>query len=210
MKKIIILLTVAFSISSLHARTDVNEQLGKLRTNHVNSSENYKNYKENYDISLNNINEIKEALLVISKLKRDLKYNDRNISNNKRVLSKMIEKFDSYKANENKEIAKETQQIEKIKAMISKLEANITKRQANITAYDTKVAEINTEIAEWDTKNRDIAQVKEQLLAKEKVAKDDLKAWTDKKNDYKSEAIKWNKKATILHKTYVRIKRLNE
>lgn len=210
MKKIIIILTIAFSFSSLHARTDVKVQLGKLKTNHVNSSENYKNYKENYDISLNNINEIKEALLVISKLKRDLKYNDRNISNNKRVLSKMIEKFNSYKTLENKEIAKETNQINKIKAMVTKLEANITKRQANITAYDEKVAEINTEIADWDNKTRDVAQVKEQLFAKEKVAKDDLKSWTEKKNDYKTEAIKWNKKATILQKTYVRIKRLNE
>ena len=73
MKKIIILLILAFSVSTLHARTDVNEQLGKLKNNHVNSSENYKNYKENYDISLKNVNEIKEALLVISKLKRDLK-----------------------------------------------------------------------------------------------------------------------------------------
>lgn len=210
MKKIIVLLAVTFSLSTLHARTDVKEQLGKLKDNHVNSSKNYKNYKENYDISLSNINEIKEALLIISKLKRDLKYNDRNISNNKRVLSKMIQKFDSYKSLENKEIAKETKQIEQIKALITKFEANIVKRQANITAYDEKVAEINAEVAEWDSKNRDIAQVKEQLLAKEKVAKADLKDWAAKKNDYKTEAIKWNKKASILNKTYVRIKRLNE
>jgi len=210
MNKIVILITIALMASTLHARTDVKEQLGKLRTNHVNSSENYKNYKENYDISLSNINEIKEALLVISKLKRDLKYNDKNIKNNKRVLAKMIEKFNSYKTLENKEIAKETKQINKIKDMVSKLENNIIKRQANITAYDEKVTEISTEIADWDNKYRDIAQVKEQLIAKEKVANADLKSWTDKKNDYKAEAIKWNKKATILNKTYVRIKRLNE
>ncbi len=200
-----------FSSSSvIMARTDVQVQLEKMKTNHINSSENYKNYKSNYDISTKNIKEIKEALVEISKLKRDLKYNDKNIANNKRVLSKMITKFEEYKSSENSDIKKETQQIEKLKNIVLKLEQNIEKRKNNIAAYDEKVLEINQEIADWDNKNRDIAQVKEVLVSKETAAKAELNEWQAKKKDYKAEAIKWSKKANILKKTYVRIKKLNE
>ncbi len=195
---------------SADAKTNVPKALEQLKTNEVNAKANFKQYKENEDISGQNIVEATAAVKKLRDQKQQLSSNAANLEKNRAILDQMKTKYKEYQAQESKVMEQEAAEIARLQALLDKLEANRLARQKNIESYDAKIAEVDNEKASWDAQSAAFAEVQREIASKETEALAARQKWIDKRKEYRAEAVKWQKESKIAENHRAKFARLKD
>lgn len=211
MKKIILITTLmVLSQGALAGSTNVDGSMEQLKLNVENSQSNLDQYKKNMDISTQNVVEATKAVKELRAQREQLLKNGQNIDGNKAALTQMSTQINTFKVQEQEKIKAEQAQMAELMAVLEKLEKNQTQRQKNIEAYDNKLAEIEAEKAAWDQQKLTMGEIKQEIDNKEKEALGERAKWLEKKNAYRTEAVKWNQQNKVAEQTYTKYKHLND
>lgn len=193
---------------SAYGRTDVEGGLEQLRENTVNSKANYEQYKDNMEISSNNVVETTKAIKELRDQRKQLTLNQSNIEKNKAALDKMRVKLVGHKAAEQEKMKTEAAQIAEVRALLEKLETNKRQREMNLAAYEAKIQEIDKEKSEWDSQRKVASELTKDIDQKEREVLAEREKWIEKKKGYRSEAVKWHKQAQTAEQTETKFKKL--
>lgn len=202
---------VAFAFcTSLFAETGIQPKLDQLKQNAENSQKNLDQYEGNLKTVEKNIMEIDQAMITLGRQRQQIQKNIANVEKGRQELDLQKKSVDALITKEKVKIEKDQEQINQIKKRLAELEENKQRRELNIVSYQKKLDEIEQGHKDWQSQRDQVSSIESEIANKEKVAKEDRQKWTEKRDTYKGEVVKWKKEAKTNLTNYKRYKKLSE
>lgn len=208
-KLLVLCLSMGWTGSAL-AQVDIDKKMGLLAKNVANAESNFKQFKDNLKISVQNFNEATRVVNELRGLKKQAVRDTKRSATNAAVFGQVVGKYNEYMAQEQSNILKEEAAIKKLETLILSIKENTQKRKGLIQAYTDEIEKAQGEVGKWEEKKREVASVIDDIGLRESGALNERKKWMEKKEVYKKETKKWAVEVKNAKKTLLTFEKLRD
>lgn len=199
----------AFVAQLSFAKTEINDQLERLKTNQENSEHNLKQYEINQKIVEQNLDEVNKAVEQLKTNKAHVKKSQKSVAENEKIIDKAVADIQRESEKEKRSMTDEQAKLAEVEKLAEKLRANIALREQNIAAYNARVQELNQTKGTLGEREKAVAELDQALEVKYQQAMNEHKEWSGKQKAYSEEVAKWKKNrndSEQMHKNFERLK----
>lgn len=204
-----ILLTVCLS-STAYSQVDIDRKMNLLTENVQNAENNFRQFKDNLNISVKNFNEATRVVNELRKLKKQALRDTKRSETNSLVYGQVMGKYNEFIAAEESNILKEEEAVGKLERLVQNIRNNTEKRKQLIASYSVEIQKAEAEVGVWREKKREVAAVIEDIGAREGGALEERGKWMDKKEVYKKETRKWSRELRGAKKTLLTFEKIRD
>lgn len=203
------LLAVTAAAQIGFAKTEVSDQLERLKTNQENSEHNLKQYETNQKIVEQNLSEVNVSVEQLKTNKAHVKKSQKSAAENEKVIDKAVGDIKVEVDKEKKLMSDEQLKLAEVEKLAEKLRANLALREQNIATYNARVQELQQTKATLGEREKAVADLDQALEVKYQQAMNEHKEWSGKQKAYADEVAKWKKNrndSEQMHKNFDRLK----
>ncbi|MGH1467667.1 MAG: hypothetical protein ACRBBP_02155 [Bdellovibrionales bacterium] len=208
-KLITILLALCLS-NTAYSQVDIDRKMSLLAENVQNAESNFKQFKDNLNISVKNFNEATRVVNELRKLKKQALRDTKRAETNAMVYGQVMGKYNEFIAAEESNILKEEEAIRKLEQLVQNIRKNTDKRKELIASYNVEIQKAESEVGVWREKKREVAAVIEDIGDREGGALEERGKWMDKKEVYKKETRKWSRELKGAKKTLLTFEKIRD
>ncbi len=210
MGKVITILLALCVSSTAYSQVDIDKKMNLLAENVQNAENNFKQFKDNLNISVKNFNEATRVVNELRKLKKQALRDTKRSETNALVYGQVMGKYNEFIAAEESNILKEEEAVRKLEQLVQNIRNNTEQRRQLIASYEVEIQKAEAEVGVWREKKREVAAVIEDIGDREGGALEERSKWMDKKEVYKKETRKWSRELKGAKKTLLTFEKIRD
>ncbi len=210
MGKVITILLALCVSSTAYSQVDIDKKMNLLAENVQNAENNFKQFKDNLNISVKNFNEATRVVNELRKLKKQALRDTKRSETNALVYGQVMGKYNEFIAAEESNILKEEEAVRKLEQLVQNIKNNTEQRRQLIASYEVEIQKAEAEVGVWREKKREVAAVIEDIGDREGGALEERSKWMDKKEVYKKETRKWSRELKGAKKTLLTFEKIRD
>jgi chromosome segregation ATPase len=190
-------------------KTDVMQQLDRLKENQENSQHNLEQYEGNLKVVEKNLEEVNKAIEQLKGYKTQVKKSKKSVAESEKVIDTTVADIKKEVDKEQKSIQEEEAKMAEVEKIIQRLKTNLEQRQKNLATYKARTDELLTMKSSMGDREKSVNDLDLALDGKYQQAVAQQKEWTDKQKGYNEEIGKWKKyrsESEQMHKNFQRLK----